>query len=103
MTCRRDDRHHTGPAPVSWVTERICVGNQYVVRGLATSVDLRDPAAECSTEIVDPFVRDFPGDEVAAVVVRGDVHVVVPGGAVAIQEMLDALLIGGDAGRVLVP
>src|SRR5882672_5938225 len=33
LTYRRDDRHHTGPAPASWVTERLSVGNQYVVRG----------------------------------------------------------------------
>jgi len=45
-----------------------------------------------AAEVVGPLVGDFPGDEVSAVVVGGDVDVVVPGGAVAVDEALDTLL-----------
>src|ERR1700755_2064271 len=69
---------------------------------LAASVDRRDGAAERPPGIADPFVRDFPGDEVPAVVVRGDVDVVVPGAAIAGQKVLHSLIVAGNAGRVLV-
>jgi hypothetical protein len=58
--------------------------------------------AESAAQVVDPGVGDLPGDEVAAALVRGEVDVVVPVGAVAGQPVLDPLLGGGDAGRVLV-
>ncbi len=45
-----------------------------------------------AAEVVGPLVGDLPGDEVSAVVVGGDVDVVVPGGAVAVDEALDTLL-----------
>lgn len=47
------------------------------------------------------MVGDLPGDEVAAVVVGVEVDVVVPAGAVALEEVLDAP-IGADPGWVLV-
>jgi hypothetical protein len=48
-----------------------------------------------------PTGRDLPGDEVAAVVVGGEVDQVVPAGAVALEEVLDAL-VGRNAGWVFV-
>jgi hypothetical protein len=52
--------------------------------------------AEGSAEVVDPVVGELPGDEVAAVVVGVEVDVVVPAGAVALEEVLDAP-VGADA------
>jgi len=58
--------------------------------------------AEGPDQVGGPEFRDLPGDEVAAAGVSGDVDVVVPGGAVACQERLDALFLAVDSRRVLV-
>ena len=50
--------------PVGWVV--ICLGASVPVEGAA--------------EVVGPLVGDLPWDEVSAVVVGGDVDVLVPGG-----------------------
>src|SRR5690349_3525436 len=58
--------------------------------------------AEGVAQIVYPVVGDFPGNEVAATLVNGDVDVVVPGCAITAQEMLHSIL-GRDCRRVLIP
>jgi len=58
--------------------------------------------AEGPDQVGGPEFRDLPGDEVAAAGVSGDVDVVVPGGAVACQERLDALFRAVDSRGVLV-
>src|SRR5882724_10111639 len=58
-------------------------------------------ASEGSAQVGDPLVGDLPRDEVAAPVVRCQVDVLVPGGAVTGEEVRDAAL-GVDPGRVLV-
>src|SRR5712691_5738428 len=53
-------------------------------------------------QVGGPLFGNLPGDEVAAVGVGGDVDVVVPSGAVAGQERLDALFRAVDSRGVLV-
>lgn len=47
---------------------------------------------EGAAHVVNPTVRDFPGDEMTTAMVNGDVHMVVPGCPIAAQEMLDTVL-----------
>src|ERR1700759_4320308 len=72
---------------------------------LEGTVQPRDSATavvEGAAQVGDPGAGVFPGDEVAAVVVGGDVDVVEQAGLGAGHEGTDALGGGVDAGRVLV-
>jgi len=54
---------------------------------------------ECPAEIVDPLAGELPGDEVPAVVMGGQVDVVVPAGAVALQEVPEKVMpVGASTG-----
>src|SRR3954467_12174911 len=57
--------------------------------------------AERTSEVGGPLGGQLPRDEVAAVRVGGQVDVVVPGGPVAREEVLDAFFGRADAGWVL--
>ncbi|AJY76867.1 hypothetical protein VN24_22775 [Paenibacillus beijingensis] len=65
-------------------------------------ISKHSPAStKSAAQVLNPFVRDFPWDEVSAMFMGCDVDMVIPRSAIAVEKMLYAIF-GRDTRRIFV-